>query len=107
MPRPPAVGGVNGSSLAVGGGGPPQLGGLFAGGMPKLKHRSGGLDTGGILLIVFCQVRNELGCGVVMEELLAFSLPSILMHTSRWRKTNLLSLRQKTFLLMDLAKRQG
>ncbi|KAF9311451.1 hypothetical protein BG003_007374 [Podila horticola] len=46
MPRPPAIGSANGGSPAVGGGGPPQLGGLFAGGMPKLKHRSGGLDTG-------------------------------------------------------------
>jgi hypothetical protein len=26
---------------------PPQLGGLFAGGIPKLKKRSGGVDTGG------------------------------------------------------------
>jgi hypothetical protein len=26
---------------------PPQLGGLFAGGMPKLKKRGGGIDTGG------------------------------------------------------------
>lgn len=26
---------------------PPQLGGLFAGGMPKLKKRGGGVDTGG------------------------------------------------------------
>lgn len=25
----------------------PQLGGLFAGGMPKLKKRGGGIDTGG------------------------------------------------------------
>jgi hypothetical protein len=25
----------------------PQLGGLFAGGMPKLKKRGGGVDTGG------------------------------------------------------------
>lgn len=28
---------------------PPQLGGLFAGGMPKLKKRGGGVDTGGEL----------------------------------------------------------
>ena len=28
---------------------PPQLGGLFAGGMPKLKKRGGGIDTGGKL----------------------------------------------------------
>ena len=28
---------------------PPQLGGLFAGGMPKLKKRGGGVDTGGKL----------------------------------------------------------
>lgn len=27
--------------------GAPQLGGLFAGGMPKLKKRGGGVDTGG------------------------------------------------------------
>lgn len=26
---------------------PPQLGGLFAGGMPKLKSRGGGINTGG------------------------------------------------------------
>jgi hypothetical protein len=26
---------------------PPQLGGLFAGGIPKLKKRGGGIDTGG------------------------------------------------------------
>jgi hypothetical protein len=26
---------------------PPQLAGLFAGGMPKLKKRGGGVDTGG------------------------------------------------------------
>jgi hypothetical protein len=26
---------------------PPQLAGLFAGGMPKLKKRGGGIDTGG------------------------------------------------------------
>lgn len=26
---------------------PPQLGGLFAGGMPKLKKRGGGVNTGG------------------------------------------------------------
>lgn len=26
---------------------PPQLGGLFAGGIPKLKKRGGGVDTGG------------------------------------------------------------
>lgn len=26
----------------------PQLGGLFAGGMPKLKKRGGGVDTGGL-----------------------------------------------------------
>lgn len=30
--------------------GAPQLGGLFAGGMPKLKKRGGGVDTGGRLL---------------------------------------------------------
>lgn len=29
---------------------PPQLGGLFAGGIPKLKKRGGGIDTGGELL---------------------------------------------------------
>lgn len=28
---------------------PPQLGGLFAGGMPKLKKRGGGIETGGEL----------------------------------------------------------
>jgi hypothetical protein len=28
---------------------PPQLAGLFAGGMPKLKKRGGGVDTGGEL----------------------------------------------------------
>lgn len=27
---------------------PPQLAGLFAGGMPKLKKRGGGVDTGGM-----------------------------------------------------------
>lgn len=26
---------------------PPQLAGIFAGGMPKLKKRGGGVDTGG------------------------------------------------------------
>jgi hypothetical protein len=29
---------------------PPQLGGLFAGGIPKLKKRGGGVDTGGLSL---------------------------------------------------------
>ena len=29
---------------------PPQLGGLFAGGIPKLKKRGGGVDTGGLYL---------------------------------------------------------
>lgn len=29
---------------------PPQLAGLFAGGMPKLKKRGGGVDTGGEVL---------------------------------------------------------
>lgn len=29
---------------------PPQLAGLFAGGMPKLKKRGGGVDTGGMLV---------------------------------------------------------
>lgn len=29
--------------------GPPQLAGLFAGGIPKLKKRQGGIDTGGAL----------------------------------------------------------
>lgn len=28
----------------------PQLGGIFAGGMPKLKKRGGGVDTGGKVL---------------------------------------------------------
>lgn len=28
---------------------PPQLGGLFAGGMPKLKKRGGNVDTGGTI----------------------------------------------------------
>jgi hypothetical protein len=28
---------------------PPQLAGIFAGGMPKLKKRGGGVDTGGKL----------------------------------------------------------
>lgn len=31
----------------------PQLGGLFAGGMPKLKKRGGGVDTGGLLFRSF------------------------------------------------------
>lgn len=31
---------------------PPQLGGIFAGGMPKLKKRGGGVDTGGKLHIL-------------------------------------------------------
>jgi len=31
---------------------PPQLAGLFAGGMPKLKKRGGGVDTGGKLRII-------------------------------------------------------
>lgn len=30
--------------------GAPQLGGLFAGGMPKLRKRGGGVDTGGMFL---------------------------------------------------------
>lgn len=34
---------------------PPQLGGLFAGGMPKLKKRGGNVDTGGMLF-------EALGC---------------------------------------------
>lgn len=29
---------------------PPQLAGLFAGGMPKLKKRGGGVDTGGMFI---------------------------------------------------------
>lgn len=32
---------------------PPQLAGLFAGGMPKLKKRGGGVDTGGELALLF------------------------------------------------------
>lgn len=36
------------SSGATGMEQPPQLGGLFAGGMPKLKKRGGGVDTGGM-----------------------------------------------------------
>lgn len=45
--RPPQIGGAsNGGGSAVPSSAP-QLGGLFAGGMPKLKSRSGGLDTGG------------------------------------------------------------
>lgn len=53
LPKPPQIGGAGsngsaaGTSSGGGGGGAPQLGGLFAGGMPKLKSRSGGLDTGG------------------------------------------------------------
>jgi hypothetical protein len=35
------------SSRSTGTEAPPQLGGLFAGGMPKLKKRGGGIDTGG------------------------------------------------------------
>lgn len=31
---------------------PPQLGGIFAGGMPKLKKRGGGVDTGGKVCII-------------------------------------------------------
>ncbi|KAF9941791.1 hypothetical protein BGZ67_003881 [Mortierella alpina] len=50
LPKPPQIGGAgsNGSAAGAsgGGGGAPQLGGLFAGGMPKLKSRSGGLDIG-------------------------------------------------------------
>lgn len=38
-------GGVSGTEQ------PPQLAGLFAGGMPKLKKRGGGVDTGGELHI--------------------------------------------------------
>jgi hypothetical protein len=34
---------------------PPQLGGLFAGGIPKLKKRGGGVDTGGQLQVLTCQ----------------------------------------------------
>ncbi|KAG0317593.1 hypothetical protein BGZ97_005156 [Linnemannia gamsii] len=48
--RPPQIGGAsNGGGSAASAATPsgaPQLGGLFAGGMPKLKSRSGGLDTG-------------------------------------------------------------
>jgi hypothetical protein len=33
---------------------PPQLAGLFAGGMPKLKKRGGGVDTGGESSSVQC-----------------------------------------------------
>ncbi|KAG9235650.1 hypothetical protein BJ875DRAFT_440161 [Amylocarpus encephaloides] len=51
---PPVPGGANRarSNSDQGGGSaaameqPPQLGGLFAGGMPKLKKRGGGIDTG-------------------------------------------------------------
>jgi hypothetical protein len=48
---------------------PPQLAGLFAGGMPKLKKRGGGVDTGGkngllsrpkIILICVQQARIHL-----------------------------------------------
>lgn len=41
-----------GGGSSGGGGGfvaaAPQLGGLFAGGIPRLKSRSGGVDTGGL-----------------------------------------------------------
>ncbi|KAG0374509.1 hypothetical protein BGX24_010316 [Mortierella sp. AD032] len=49
VPRPPAISGNSApvASTGAGSAAPPQLGGLFAGGMPKLKSRSGGLDTGG------------------------------------------------------------
>jgi hypothetical protein len=30
---------------------PPQLGGLLAGGIPKLKKRGGGVDTGGPFIL--------------------------------------------------------
>lgn len=52
---PPSTNGVNrarsnsdtgGGGESVGMGSAPQLGGLFAGGMPKLKKRGGGVDTG-------------------------------------------------------------
>src|SRR5271167_138391 len=33
---------------------PPQVGGLFAGGIPKLKKRGGGVYTGGKLRILSC-----------------------------------------------------
>ena len=39
------------SGAITGSGQPPQLAGLFAGGMPKLKKRGGGIDTGGQYLI--------------------------------------------------------
>jgi hypothetical protein len=35
------------TSVSTGTEQPPQLAGLFAGGMPKLKKRGGGVDTGG------------------------------------------------------------
>lgn len=100
MHRPPAAGGnVNGSHAGGGGGvGPPQLGGLFAGGMPKLKKRSGGLDTGGKNHFEFDKCAICWAVVLVMERTLGiffFSLPLILMHTSRWlQKIYPLSLRQ-------------
>lgn len=108
MHQPPTVGGnVNGSHAGGGGGGggPPQLGGLFAGGMPKLKRRSGGLDTGGKNLFEIYQVRKLLGCGPRHGRNswhFPSPLPLILMHSSRWsQKIYSLSLRVIFFSLVD------
>jgi len=67
--------------------------------MPKLKRRSGGLDTGGKNHFESDKCAICWAVVLVMERTLGiffFSLPLILMHTSRWlQKIYPLSLRQK------------
>lgn len=48
---------------------PPQLAGLFAGGMPKLKKRGGGVNTGG-------RFRYPTAQG----ELILYSKPGFIVH---------------------------
>ncbi|KAE9376961.1 hypothetical protein N431DRAFT_436204 [Stipitochalara longipes BDJ] len=49
---------------------PPQLAGLFAGGMPKLKKRGGGVDTGG----------EKLGFQCSRVYLITYSQPRIVLY---------------------------
>ena len=46
------------AGIGVGAGGPPQLGGLFAGGMPKLKP-AGQSNLGEWTRFLFCQINPE------------------------------------------------